>query len=407
MPSRAIRAHHRNRSLPSATFRKIRSSQTMGVEPDHAGIASLPGDVLGLRPPDGQVGLGADAVQLRSAPLRPVLRRQRRDEGGNAMTRWPAATALRIGSLRSKRARAAGVRGHGGHRRQRRQHRDDEDRANEQQHAARSRAGGGRPARPRPARWQWRRRAAPAARPPRQNQQVLRPRPSAESASGGSRPRRAARVRAAARARCAAAPSRGRPCRAAGRGRRASGTSTDTCSRRGGTTPDTRRSATASAPASLRPRSISCAPPSDRRRRRLDQQQLDSPPDRETAGGSWPPTSAARSGRCCRAARPTNRSVTGAPPLRDDEVVADAAVQHVGHRVGVGDDRDGAIRLDAIEQQPRVGALRHRSRPRRLKRETAFGEEAVARRENPRIRRLIQIQTAGIVAGSDAERLDA
>ena len=48
---------------------------------------------------------------------------------------------------------------------------------------------------------------------------------------------------------------------------------------------------------------------------------------------------------------------------RDDEVVADAAVQHVGHRVGVGNDRNRAVRLDAVEQQPRIRALRRRSRP--------------------------------------------
>src|ERR1700681_299035 len=32
---------HRNRSLPSATFRKTRSSQTIAVDPDEAGSASL------------------------------------------------------------------------------------------------------------------------------------------------------------------------------------------------------------------------------------------------------------------------------------------------------------------------------------------------------------------------------
>src|ERR1051325_3055218 len=33
--------HHRNRSDPSATLRKMRSPQTMGVEPENAGRASF------------------------------------------------------------------------------------------------------------------------------------------------------------------------------------------------------------------------------------------------------------------------------------------------------------------------------------------------------------------------------
>ena len=56
----------------------------------------------------------------------------------------------------------------------------------------------------------------------------------------GSRPRRAAPARAAARARCAAAPWPGRRCRAAARGRRASGTSTGRCSPPGETPPAAR-----------------------------------------------------------------------------------------------------------------------------------------------------------------------
>src|SRR4029453_2898782 len=38
---RARSTDHNDKLAPSATFRKIRSPQTMGVEPDHAGIASF------------------------------------------------------------------------------------------------------------------------------------------------------------------------------------------------------------------------------------------------------------------------------------------------------------------------------------------------------------------------------
>ena len=47
--------------------------------PGALGHRELPGDVLRGRPADRQVLLGADAVEHRAAPLRPVVRGQRRD----------------------------------------------------------------------------------------------------------------------------------------------------------------------------------------------------------------------------------------------------------------------------------------------------------------------------------------
>ena len=41
----------------------------------------------------------------------------------------------------------------------------------------------------------------------------------------------------------------------------------------------------------------------------------------------------------------------------DDQIVANLPVQDIGHRVGVGNDRDRAVRLRAREQQPRIGTL--------------------------------------------------
>ena len=99
-------------------------------------------------------------------------------------------------------------------------------------------------------------------------------------------------------------------------------------------------------------------------------------------------------------------------PARDDDVLAETAVQHVGHRVGVGDDRDdrsgaiGAVRKVAIQEQPGVGALGLRRGERVLKREAALRQKCVPRRQNPRIPRLVQVQAARIVSRQQPEGLD-
>ena len=65
-------------------------------------------------------------------------------------------------------------------------------------------------------------------------------------------------------------------------------------------------------------------------------------------------------------------------PARDHDVLAEPAVQHVGHRIRVGDDGDdGAVRLVgvAIQEQPGVGALGLGRGERVLKREAARREK--------------------------------
>ncbi len=53
----------------------------------------------------------------------------------------------------------------------------------------------------------------------------------------------------------------------------------------------------------------------------------------------------------------TNRSRMSRPPAPDHDVLTNLLVQHIGHRVGVADDRDRTIRLRAGQQQPRIGAF--------------------------------------------------
>ena len=91
---------------------------------------------------------------------------------------------------------------------------------------------------------------------------------------------------------------------------------------------------------------------------------------------------------------------------RDDDVLAKPAMEHVGHRVRVGDDRHDPIGLVTEQQQPRIGALRVTGCKRRLEREPPRRQKAVPRRKNPRISRLIQVQTARIVSRQQAKRLD-
>ena len=112
-------------------------------------------------------------------------------------------------------------------------------------------------------------------------------------------------LRAAARARCAAAPWPGRRCRAAARARRASGTSTGRCSRPGGTPRAARPCGIASAPKSASASSIAGDDRVRAVRRRLDERRRGTPP---ASGNSAQEirlaTSAARPERCCRAAPP-------------------------------------------------------------------------------------------------------
>ncbi len=221
----------------------------------------------------------------------------------------------------------------------------------------------------------------------------------------GSRRRRAAPARGAARARCAAGRRRARPCRAAARGRRASGTSTSRCSRPRGT----RRAAR---PCRHRVRAEVATPPLDRRRdasaapraacRRAG---IDSPPAPETArtkfasdisSSPWKMLSAQRgdeaqsgpAGR--RARRRSRRRALGA-----------ARRSSSSRRRSPGPRRPQS----RVQQQPRVRALGVGRRQRALKREAAGGDERAA--ATPRMRGFvgsIQVQAARIVAWQHAER---
>ena len=61
-------------SSASGVVRKIRSSQTTGVEPARFGRSSFPGEILGLAELDRDALFAADAISLCSPPGRPVVR---------------------------------------------------------------------------------------------------------------------------------------------------------------------------------------------------------------------------------------------------------------------------------------------------------------------------------------------
>jgi hypothetical protein len=91
---------------------------------------------------------------------------------------------------------------------------------------------------------------------------------------------------------------------------------------------------------------------------------------------------------------------------RDHDVLAEAAVQHVRHRVGVGDNGNRAVGIRTMQEEPRVGALGVGCRERVLEREAPLRQERLPRRQDPWISRLVQIQAARIVPRQQAERLD-
>ena len=154
---------------------------------------------------------------------------------------------------------------------------------------------------------------------------------------GGSRRPEQRQLPAPLERRCAAARPPGRSCRRAGRGRRASGTSRCTCSRRDGTRPAVRRSDSTSRAevagaffdgwpelgnarsAAPRPAAADIPPdPETAREIRLRHQQL--------------------ALKDAVAERRHQAEPHGPPAAIDHDVVAETLVQDVGHRVRVGDD---------------------------------------------------------------------
>ena len=89
-----------------------------------------------------------------------------------------------------------------------------------------------------------------------------------------------------------------------------------------------------------------------------------------------------------------------------DDDVAELAMEHVGHGVRIGDDRHGAVRLGALQQQPGVRRLSVGRGQRGLEHKPPLRDEAVARREYARIPWLIQVQAARVVSGQQPERLE-
>jgi len=90
----------------------------------------------------------------------------------------------------------------------------------------------------------------------------------------------------------------------------------------------------------------------------------------------------------------------------DHDVVAETAVEHVRHRVRVGDHGDRFVTLLAFEKLPGICPLLVAPVQRALEREAAGGDERVPDSKDPRLTRLVQIETARIVPGENAERHD-
>ncbi len=248
------------------------------------------------------------------------------------------------------------------------------------------------------------RRARTPRRPPARSEQHQRSRAgrSRTGAGGRSRPRAAAPARGAARARCAAAPPRARPCRPAARARRASGTSRGRCSRRHGTRPAARPSA------SRRRRGRPAASRSSRSTRGRD------PPGRRRAGtGSPAARETARKlasdmssspWKTLSASAATSRSRIGVSAVRQQDLVADALVQHVGHRVRVGDDRHGVSSGNGCDSSSQ-GLARSASvaASERWNANRPGTDESPADAEDARAGRLVQIQAARVVARAERE----
>ncbi len=78
-------------------------------------------------------------------------------------------------------------------------------------------------------------------------------------------------------------------------------------------------------------------------------------------------------------------------------------MQRIRQRRGVGDGRNRSIGKLAFQQPPGIGRFLRRFGKRGPKRETPRRNKRVGGGENPRILRLIEIQTARILARSDPE----
>src|SRR5215470_7451917 len=78
-------------------------------------------------------------------------------------------------------------------------------------------------------------------------------------------------------------------------------------------------------------------------------------------------------------------------------------MKHVGHRIGVGDNRDGAIHHGSLQQQPRILFLFFRLSQRLLKRKAAASEEVVVCSKDFWIAGLVQIKATCIIARPDSE----
>ena len=101
----------------------------------------------------------------------------------------------------------------------------------------------------------------------------------------------------------------------------------------------------------------------------------------------------------------TSRSGPAARPCDDHDVVPERLVEHVGHRVRVGDDRNRLVVLLAFEKLPRIRPLLVDSVQRALEREAAGGDELAPDAKDSRLTRLIQIQTARIVSRTERGRV--
>ena len=64
----------------------------------------------------------------------------------------------------------------------------------------------------------------------------------------------------------------------------------------------------------------------------------------------------------------------------DDDDVTELAMEDIGHRVRVGNDRHGAVWFGALQQQPGIRRLGVSRRQRPLERKPPFGNEAVTGR---------------------------
>src|SRR5262249_46354106 len=88
------------------------------------------------------------------------------------------------------------------------------------------------------------------------------------------------------------------------------------------------------------------------------------------------------------------------------QLAAQAAVEHPLDGVGVGEDRNGAIRSRFLQKKPRVGPFLRRFRLGALEMEAAALDERMRNTEQPWPARLIEVQAARVVAGPQAEAVE-